>query len=841
VRTRGRVGIIITITAGLLSLAGGRVRGQDARPAQAPPEPVASHAATAAPVSFPHDGDRMAPAAQTSIVSTICVQCHTDRRKPGGVSFEHLTIDDIVRDGELAERVVAKLRAGMMPPLTAPKRPDEDSARAFVVSLEKRIDTAARLRPHPGSRRSQRLNRAEYARSIRAILGLDVDVSQWLPPDTMSHNFDNIAAVQNFSPTLVQGYLDAASEISRLAVGDPDATTTSVSYDVPQFVSQVKHVPGAPLGTRGGVSMVHIFPADGKYRFKLRMFDTLGGRLFGLTASDEKIQISIDDRQVALLDVDPRMSVAIPPGMTMQTVPIDVKAGPRRVSAAFVERAEGPVDDLISPQAYTLADLDIGDAKGITVLPHLRTLSIEGPYGTTGVSASVSRQRIFVCRPISPADEMPCARTILTSLAEQAYRRHPSDGELRDLMQFYSLGRASSPGGNFETGIRLALQAVLASPHFLFRIEPQPAAVRAGEDYRIDDGALASRLSFFLWAEPPDTILMKLAEAGRLHEPATLDAQVSRMLSDPRSIALSTRFASQWLRLQDVSKVRPDALRYPTYDGTLERAMVRETQLFFDGIVRDDRSVLDLLTADYTYVNEDLATFYGIPGVIGPEFRQVALAGTHRRGLLGQGGILVETSVATRSNPVLRGKWVLEVLLGQPPPPPPPNIPLFDETPAVTADGRPLSVRQRLEEHRKNPFCASCHRVIDPIGLALENFDPTGQWRTIDNDVPVDATTVMYDGTAVNGLEGLVQALLKRQDTLLRVFTQNLMAYALGRDVQYFDMPTVRSIVARASLNGNRFSSYVLGVVHSEAFRMSRASDVNVTTTADDESSHKRF
>jgi Protein of unknown function (DUF1592)/Protein of unknown function (DUF1588)/Protein of unknown function (DUF1595)/Protein of unknown function (DUF1587)/Protein of unknown function (DUF1585) len=800
---------------------------------------IAGQSAAPAVIAFPHEGERMTPATQSSMLETVCVQCHTDRRKPGGVSFEHISIEDVVRNGELAERMLAKLRAGMMPPVNAPKRPDEASIQAFVVSLEKRIDLAARLHPHPGSRGSQRLNRAEYARSIRALLGLDVDVSQWLPPDTMSHNFDNIAAVQSFSPTLVQSYLDAASEISRLAVGDIDASPTSVSYEVPQFVSQVAPVAGAPLGTRGGLSVVHIFPADGKYRFKMRMFGTLGGRLFGLSAPPDRIQISIDDRQVALLDVDPRMSEAVPKGLTMESDAIDVKAGPRRVSAAFVQQAEGPVDDLIAPQAYTLADLDIGDAKGVTVVPHLRSVAIEGPFRTTGVSANVSRERIFVCRPTSAADEVSCARTIVTNLAQQAYRRRVTDADLRDLMQFYEQGRKT---GNFESGIRLALQAVLASPHFLFRIEPQPASVRAGEDYRVDDRALASRLSYFLWAEPPDESLLKLAESGRLHDAAVLNAQVTRMLADRRSIALSTRFAAQWLRLQDVAKVRPDALKYPTYDGTLERAMIRETETFFDGIVRGDRSILDLLAADYTYVNEDLAKFYGIPNVIGPDFRRVPLEGTHRRGLLGQGSILVETSVATRTNPVLRGKWVLEVLLGQPPPPPPPNIPLFDQTAAVTPDGRPLSVRQRMEEHRKNPFCASCHRVIDPIGLALENFEPTGHWRIADNDVPVDATTVLYDGTPINGLDGLVQAMLKHQDTFVRVFTQNLMAYALGRDVQYYDMPTVRSIVRKAALNENRFSSYVLGIVNSEAFRMSRAADVTTTDAGDGSSApNKRF
>jgi len=369
---------------------------------------------------------------------------------------------------------------------------------------------------------------------------------------------------------------------------------------------------------------------------------------------------------------------------------------------------------------------------------------------------------------------------------------------------------------------------------------PQPASVRPGEDYQIRDRALASRLSFFLWSEPPDSTLLKLAESGQLHDLTVLDAQVRRMLADPRSLALSTRFATQWLRLQDVAKVRPDAVKYPNYDGTIERDLIRETELFFDSIVRNDASVLDLLTADYTYANERLAKYYGIPNIVGPRFRRVSLEGTHRRGLLGHGSILVETSVATRTNPVLRGKWVLEVLLGQPPPPPPPNIPPFDATGAVSADGRPLSVRQRMEEHRKSPFCASCHRVIDPIGLALEHFEPNGQWRIADNDVPVDASTVLYDGTPMNGLDGLVQALLKHQDTFLRVFTQNLMTYALGREVQFFDMPAVRSIVAKGEANGHRFSTYLLGIVNSDAFRMNQESDGNATDSVE-APSQKRF
>ncbi len=538
-------------------------------------------------VAYAHDGDRMTAAVQTALLQTICVQCHTDQRKPGGVSFEHVSMDEIARDPELAERMIAKLRAGMMPPAGAPKRADDSSVHAFVVSLENRIDQAARAQPQHGSRRSQRLNRAEYARSIRAMLGLDVDVTQWLPPDTMSHNFDNIAVVQNLSPTLVQSYLDAASEISRLAVGDLDATPTSVSYEVPQFVSQTGHVANAPLGTRGGLSVVHIFPADGQYRFRLRLFSTLGGRLFGLTAIGERIQIAIDDRQVAMLDVDPRMSEAVPKGLTLETEPTDVKSGPHRVSAAFVETAEGPVDDLIAPQAYTLADLDIGDAKGLTVLPHLRTLTIDGPFAVTGASGNVSRERIFVCRPTAATDELPCVRTIIVNLAGQAYRRRPSDAQLQDLMRFYAQGRAA---GGFEAGIRMALQAMLASPHFLFRIEadpgracgapsplcgsvrkrvqssgvkphngPQPASVRPGEDYQIRDRALASRLSFFLWSEPPDSTLLKLAESGQLHDLTVLDAQVRRMLVDPRSLAREgTARRGEVSELRRHDRARPD-------------------------------------------------------------------------------------------------------------------------------------------------------------------------------------------------------------------------------------------------------------------------------------------
>jgi cytochrome c5 len=794
--------------------------------------PVASHDATdAAPmpaaagapevIAFAHTGDQMTVVEQNKIVHTICIQCHTDQRKPGGLSFEHFDMTTAPAHAKTAEAMLAKLRAGMMPPQTAPKRPDPASIQAFVVSLENQIDRGAVHHADAGFRTFQRLNRVEYAATIQTLLGLTVDVGQWLPPDTMSHNFDNIADVQSFSPTVLQSYLDAADEISRMAIGDPRAVPLATTYETDPTASQVDHVAGTPYGTRGGLSVMHVFPADGTYKFRVLLVGKTTGELYGSVVSGEKLEIAIDGRSMAVLPIDPKMHESVGPhGLSVEAPAIPITAGPHQVSAAFLKQSDAANDDLMEPQAYTLADPNIGDAPGVTTLPHVRTMTMTGPFNVTGVSDTVSRDRIFVCRPASSADETACATKIVMHLAKEAYRRPVSEKDLQPLMRFYRQGRQQ---GDFEDGIRTSVQAILASPDFLFRVEPGVVPSRSGQNVRITDLALASRLSYFLWATAPDATLIKLAAAGTLHEPAVLDGQVKRMLQDSRSYALSTRFAAQWLRLQDADKVRPDALMYPNYDATLAEAMKTETKEFFNSIVTKDASVLDLLSGDYTYVNEKLAAFYGIRGVAGPQFRRVSLEGTHRRGLFGQGSIEVETSVADRSDPVLRGKWVLEVLLGQPPPPPPPNIPLLSATAAITADGTPLSVRQRMEEHRKNPFCASCHRMIDPLGLALENFDPTGHYRIKDNGVPVDASTVLYDGTKMVGMDGLVQAMLKHQDTFLRVFTENLMAYALGRQIEYYDMPTVRAIVQHGATDGNRFSFYVMGIVHSDAFQMSRA------------------
>ena len=621
------------------------------------------------------------------------------------------------------------------------------------------------------------------------------------------------------SATMLEGYLRAAAQVSRLAVGDPAASPGSTIYKVPRMASQLEHVDGAPFGTRGGISVVHTFPADGEYSFRMMLHSIPTGQLYGSGARGEQIEVSINGQRAALIDINPRMSESDANGMNLQTPPIPVKAGPQRVSAAFLLKSEAPLDDLLAPVEQTLADTQIGSGvSGVTTVPHLREFAVLGPQRVTGLSDTPSRRRIFVCRPLSTAEETACATKIVTALARQAYRRPVTAADTDGLMEFYTGARTS---GGFEAGIRTALQAMLASPHFIFRLEEAPATVHPGQAYAISSLDLASRLSFFLWGTGPDEALIAAANRGALATPAGVEQQARRMLADRRSSALSTRFASQWLRLQDLDKIKPDARLYPQFDANLAGAMRRETELFFESIVRDDRDVLDLLTADYTFVNERLARHYGIPNVTGPGFRRVTLTDANRRGLLGQGSILTMTSVADRTSPVLRGKWVLEVLLGMPPPPPPANVPLLEETKAA-AGSRLLSVRERMEEHRSNPQCRSCHRVIDPLGLALENFDVIGMWRIRDGGTPIDPSGELYDGSALSGPTGLRAALLKKKDTVLRTFTENLLAYGLGRRLEYYDMPLVRKIIRESEANQNRFSSYAIGVVKSPAFRMSR-------------------
>jgi cytochrome c551/c552 len=770
---------------------------------------------------------------QNTLVARNCAVCHDDDAKTGGLSLEHFDAAKVEQNAAVAEKMIRKLRAGMMPPPSAPDRPDDATLKSFAESLEARIDLVAAAAPNPGSRPFQRLNRAEYARAVHDLLALDVDVTAFLPPDTLSQGFDNVADVQSFSATLLEGYLRAASQISRLAVGDRAATASAATYRVAENTSQYQHVEGAPFGTRGGVSVVHTFPADGSYVIKVELHRTSTGELFGNTAiaisgKNEPIEISVNGDRVAMLEVTPKMSEADKNGLTLETPPLHINAGPQRISAAFVQRFAGPIDDLLAPIDRTLADSRIGTGFGITALPHLQDMTIVGPLAVTGISDTPSRRKIFTCHPSSPAAETACATDIIKRLTTQAYRSPSSGTDVELITKLYQQGIKD---GDFESGIRLAVQGILANPKFLFRVEHAPATVRAGQVYRLNDLDLASRLSFFLWDSVPDAELVKAATTGSLRTPGVLEKQVRRMLADSRADALGTRFAAQWLRLQDVDKIRPDALLYPYWDVSLSDAFQRETELFFGSIVRDDRSVLDLLTADYSYINERIARHYGIPNVTGDQFRRVAMP-ENRRGILNHGSILQLTSVADRTSPVQRGKWIMQVIFGTPPPPPPPNVPLLEETKGAVGS-RVLSVRERMEEHRANPACMSCHRMIDPLGLALENYDVTGKWRIKDNGVPVDAAGVMYDGTRIDGPAGLREAVLKHSDMFVRTFTESLMTYAVGRRVEYYDMPTVRAIVRDAEANGNRMSSFILGVVNSPAFRTAKADAT--TTEADPE------
>ena len=780
-----------------------------ARPAATAMRPVPAHTPEA-------------PIAGRVVIEQYCLQCHDEDKKKGELSLEAFDPARADANPEVAEKIVRKLRAGMMPPSGA-DRPAEDALDGLAVSLETKLDALAGTRPNPGRRTFQRLNRAEYAQSVKDLLGLDVDVSTYLPPDTISHNFDNIADVQSMSATVLEGYLRAAAQVSKFAIGDPDAAPNSTIYKVPRMASQLAHVEGAPFGTRGGISVVHNFPADGDYTFRMMLHSIPTGQLYGSAARGEQIEVSLNGHRVALIDINPRMSESDPNGMNLQAPAIAVKAGPQRVSAAFLLKSEAPVDDLLAPVEQTLADTQIGSGvSGVTTVPHLREFAVVGPSRVTGVSDTPSRRRVFSCRPLSAKEEVACATKIVTSLSTKAYRRPVTQADVDGLMKFYLNERERA---GFEQAIRTALQAMLASPHFIFRLEEAPANVRTGQTYALNGLDVASRLSFFLWGSGPDDELIAAASRGTLATPAGLEQQARRMLADPRASALSTRFASQWLKLQDLDKIKPDARLYPQFDSTLADAMRRETELLFDSIVREDRDVLDLLNADYTFVNERLARHYGIPNVTGPAFRRVALADVNRRGIFGHGSILTMTSVADRTSPVLRGKWVLETLFGMPPPPAPPDVPDLAETKEAVGS-RLLTVRERMEEHRKNPQCVSCHKVIDPLGLALENFDVVGMWRIRDGGTPVDATGTLYDGTPLAGPIGLRSAMLKHKETVLRTFTENLMAYALGRRLEHFDMPVVRRVVREAGGNQHHFSSFVFGIVKSPAFRMSRADAV---------------
>jgi len=730
-------------------------------------------------------GRQAAPAAappEAELLATYCIGCHNERARVGNLALDTLDVADVGPHAETWEKVVLKVGTGMMPPSGA-RRPERAELDAFATAIAARLDAAADPTASLATPALHRLNRTEYANAIRDLLALDIDVETLLPPDGSSEGFDNIAEALAVSPSLVQGYVSAAMKISRLAVGDRALAPSQVTYAAPPGLAQDRHIEGLPLGTRGGMIVEHLFPLDAEYEFNLG-----GGRGGGFGAGG--LDVTIDGQPVE----------AGNPRSFRQRV----SAGPHRIGIALLDNRRSAGTDEIYSDFRIDGEFTIGGG--------IPRLVIVGPYDAEGPGDTPARQRIFVCRPAAAADGAACAERILGRLARRAFRGPVDDDELATLMAFYREGREA---GDFETGIQRALARVLVAPRFVYRAETQPEGLADGTAYAISDVELASRLSFFLWSSIPDDELLDAAIEGRLRDTEVLAAQVRRMLADPKADALVENFAGQWLYLRELDRVQTEA---PDFDENLRRSFRRETELVFDAIVREDRSLLDLLEADYTFVDERLARHYGIPGVYGSYFRKMTLPpDSPRRGLLGQGSMLTVTSVATRTSPVSRGKWVLENLLGTPAPVPPPGVETNLE---ATEAGPATSLRERLELHRASPTCASCHRIMDPMGFALENFDLIGTWRELDEGTPIDSSGQLADGTRIDGPGDLRHAVLDREDAFMTTATRKLVTYALGRPVDYYDMPMIRSIVRRADATGNRFSTLVTEIVGSDAFRM---------------------
>jgi mono/diheme cytochrome c family protein len=757
-----------------------------------------------------------AAAPYRATLDQYCVTCHNSRTKSGGLALDGLDLASVPRDAATWEKVVRKLNTQTMPPQGV-RRPDDATYHGFARWLEGRIDRAAASAPNPGRPLLHRLNRAEYANAIRDLLDLDVDVAVLLPPDDSAYGFDNISDVLGVSPSLQERYLSAAEKISEAAVGDPAAGRITETYLVRQDLSQDQHLEGLPLGTMGGTLVRHTFPMDGEYDLQVRFFRTNFGNLRGLEHA-HAVEVTLDGARIryATLGGDEDLRAAFEkPTDTADAIDarfavrVPVKAGPHTIGVAFVENLA--LEDTTRLQPFIRSSADTLDWTG---RPHLDRITVTGPFNATGPGETPSRRRIFVCRPQSPAAETACAKQIIATLARRAYRQPMKDADVQPILDFYKTARRDT---SFERGIESALQLILASPKFVFRVEQDPANVAPGGVYRISDLELASRLSFFLWSSIPDDELLTVAAQGRLSNRAELDRQVRRMLADPKSAAIVANFAGQWLQTRNLKTLLPNSDEFPDFDDNLRQAFARETELFFESVMREDRNVLDLLTADYTFVNERLARHYGIPGVYGSQFRRVVLTDDARRGLLGKGSVLAVTSHATRTSPVVRGKWVLENILGTPPAPPPPNVPALKE-PEPGAATR--TMREQMVEHRANPACASCHKVMDPIGFALENFDAVGAWRSRDAGRPIDASGELADGARVDGVVALRQALVARPEVFVGTLTEKLLTYALGRGLDYPDMPAVRAIVSSASRDGFRFSSIVTGIVTSTPFQM---------------------
>jgi len=749
--------------------------------------------------------------AQRALLDQYCVTCHNDRTKRANLTLEKLDLATVGDNPQLWEKVVRKLRAGVMPP-PGMRRPELTAYTGLTEWLEGQIDRKAKV--NPGTIVLHRLNRAEYANAVRDLVDLEIDPATLLPADDSSRGFDNVAGSLTLSSTLLESYANAAGKVARMAVGYWK-TPTERTYIAPSDTSQEYHIEGQPFGTRGGIVVNHVFPADGEYKFSLKEF------VLGPYIGDEQIELNINGERTQLFewnnlkggngggDGDTGGGLEI-------TVP--VKAGTHTVGVTFVATNYRP--SLDPAKHYARSTLENSRIAGFTNYPEVGLLKIQGPFNALRPVDSRSISKVFTCRPTTATQEEACAREIVTRLTRRAYRRPTTPEDLESLMGFYQEGRK---GGTFEDGIEVALRRILASPQFLVRIEKEPASLAVGQTYRITDLELASRLSFFLWSSIPDDELLNLASQGKLSTPAVLEQQVRRMLADPRSEAMVNNFAAQWLYLRNLKATSPVATSYPDWDDSLRQAFRRETELLFESVMHQDRSVLDFLTADYTFVNDRLARHYGIPNVYGSQFRRVTLGQEfdYRRGLLGKGSVLAITSVPDRNSPVKRGVWILDNILGTPAPEPPPNVPPLEDT--TGEPGKILTVREKQTMHRKNEPCASCHKLFDPMGFALENFSADGSWRNKDGGdggVPIDATVELYDGQQVQGPVGLRTALLRYSPQFVRMVTEKLMTYGLGRGVEYYDMPVIRQIVRDASKNNYKFSSIVSGIVKSAPFQM---------------------
>ena len=782
-----------------------------------PSKPVASpvarlQAAPQAPIA------KLAPAAteeatkSRALVDQYCVTCHNARLKTGGLVLdkEQLDFARLADHPEMTEKVIRKVRAGLMPP-TNVRRPDAAAMESFVRFMETEVDAKATQHlPAPGL---HRLNRTEYANAIRDLLSLEVDATKFLPPDDSTRGFDNIAGALTMSPALMEAYLSASGKISRLAIGDVSAPTQAV-FDVPADTAQNHHIEGLPFGTRGGMLIKYQFPADGLYSFNVKgvtgYFQAVLGGITG-----EQLEVTIDGERVKLFDWDKEISNTTGNGKSTPRVP--VTAGLHTLGVTFIATNDVPGTELNKPFQRTMNTP--GSIPGFIFYPHVGQVIIEGPFDAKGAADTASRRKIFSCTPKTPREETSCARTIVSSLAKHAFRRPVNATDVNGLLEFYRAGREE--GGGFDNGIESALQRILADPEFIYRGEAEPANLAAGKAYRISDLALASRLSFFLWSSIPDDELIDIAAKGQLKDPAVLEQQVKRMLRDPRSQALVTNFTGQWLGVRALKTAEPVVNLFPDFDDNLRSAFQKEIELFFASIVQEDRAVVDLLTANDTFVNERLAKHYGVPYVYGSQFRRVTLTEDARRGLLGKGAILMVTSRADRTAPVLRGKWILENVLGTPPPPPLPNVPPL----VASTEAAPRTLRERMEQHRASPTCAGCHKVLDPLGFALENFDGVGAWRSREAGLPIDASGLLADGTKVDGVVALRNALVGRSDIFVQTLTEKLMIYALGRGLQHYDMPVVRDVVRHAAKQDYRFSSLVMGIVTSPPFQMRVAGD----------------